>query len=77
MSDAGGAPREGQGRRHHDLGELLETSFAGDALHCKRRRVAAINAGSGDWCLALNAFVVSSTSASSAVTLVQADAYRC
>jgi predicted transposase YbfD/YdcC len=25
----------------------------GDALHCNRRTVAAINAGGGDWCLAL------------------------
>ena len=27
----------------------------GDALHCNRRTVAAINAGGGDWCLALKA----------------------
>jgi len=26
-----------------------------DALHCNRRTVAAINAGGGDWCLALKA----------------------
>ena len=26
-----------------------------DALHCNRRTVAAINAKSGDWCLALKA----------------------
>lgn len=25
----------------------------GDALHCNRRTVAAINAGGGDWCLAM------------------------
>jgi predicted transposase YbfD/YdcC len=28
---------------------------AADALHCNRRTVAAINAGGGDWCLALKA----------------------
>lgn len=27
--------------------------ITGDALHCNRRTVAAINAGGGDWCLAL------------------------
>lgn len=27
----------------------------GDALHCNRRTVAAINAGGGNWCLALKA----------------------
>ena len=26
---------------------------SGDALHCNRRTVEAINAGSGDWCFAL------------------------
>ena len=29
--------------------------ITGDALHCNRRTVAAINAGGGDWCLALKA----------------------
>ena len=31
-----------------------------DALHCNRRTVAAINAGGGDWCLAVTANQVSS-----------------
>ena len=30
-----------------------------DALHCNRRTVAAVNAGGGDWCLALKANQVS------------------
>jgi len=32
---------------------LKDKVVTGDALHCNRRTVAAINAGGGDWCLAL------------------------
>lgn len=32
---------------------LKGTVVTADALHCNRRTVAAINAGGGDWCLAL------------------------
>ena len=33
--------------------DLRGKVVTGDALHCNRRTVAAINAGGGDWCLAL------------------------
>jgi hypothetical protein len=35
--------------------ELKGKVVTADALHCNRRTVAAINAGGGDWCLALQA----------------------
>lgn len=34
-----------------ELIELRGKVVTGDALHCNRRTVAAINAGGGDWCL--------------------------
>lgn len=34
---------------------LKDKVVTADALHCNRRTVAAINAGGGDWCLALKA----------------------
>lgn len=61
--DAGdGARRSGPADRGTELEAAIEVLglialrgkvITGDALHCNRRTVAAINAGGGDWCLAL------------------------